>query len=359
MIKCFVNIRKTYLKLKIPEKITLLFLEILVICIIGFLFFSNRYDKQILTVGLNVICIGFAFTLLSFILSSTKIQYTLNKVLSIGMVILLIMFLAFILAFFINLENKEESNDFYIYFVYDEGKNELVNIEKDYNRMWFFMSDYFNNFVSKDKNSDNSIQVNVNFFKDFLDFLIIRNLGFRYKGHWLIFIDNLPLSGTMGGPKDYKIPKKTIGENEIIGHEQNSLMNKVKVPVWNLDGSVSVPENTSVSLEKGVETGLLPGMDYSEESKNRTKRITIRNNYCTISLDTYFYGILPGEPFKDKVLTSCSGKCNIQVFAFKAKYKIEYSRFRMGTKNLINYYKPWAKDLCTSFQNDFDVQKKL
>lgn len=343
----YTYVRKIYSRYKVGVKLTLLFLEILGIGIICFLFFSNRYDKQIPTVGLNVILIGFAFTLLSFILSSKKIQCTLNKVLIIGSVISLIMFLAFILAFFVNLENKEESNNFYIYFFYDKDQNALMDIEKDYSRMRLFMSDYFNKFISKDKNLDNSIQADVNFFKDFLNFLIIRNLGFRYKGHWLIFIDNLPLFGTMHGPKDYKIPKKTIGENEIIGHEQNSLMNKIKVPVWNLDGSVSVPENTLVSLERGVETDLLPKMNYDEETKNRTRRLTIKNGYCKIIIDTYFYGKLPYN------------KSNIQVFAFKAKYKIEYERFKMGTQEFIDYYKPWAKDLCTSFQSDFDIQKKL
>ena len=328
------SVRKIYSRYKVGVKITSLLLEIFAICGIAFLFICNRHDHQIFSTWLNVICIGIAYTLLSIILSSEKIQYNVRRFMIIGFVIILIMGLAVILAFFVNLENKEESNNFYIYFFHDEDKNALVDIEKDYNRMWLFMSDYFNKSISKDKNLDNSIKVDVNFFKDFLEFLIIQNMGFRYESHWIIFIDNLPLFGTVSGPKDYEIPKITVGKNEIIGHEQNSLINRVEVSMWG-DEKINVPENTFILLEKGIETDLLPKMDYSEETKNRTRRLTIKNGYCKISLETYFYGIfpMPINNFETKIMTLGFDKSNIQVYALKQSIKLNINDSKWVQRN--------------------------
>lgn len=339
-------------------KIAFLMIEILAIIYIGYLFLINRFDKQIISIALNVIFVGIAFTLLSYLLSPPEIKYNLSRVISIITAIFFITLLSFILAFFVNLENKKNSDDFYIYFIYDKNKNILVNMEKDNNHNWLRFSSYFNSF-----SEDKSIKPDVDFFKDFLDFLIIRNFGLRYSGSWFIHFDNMPLTGvSTWGPKDYKLPikSKDIKQENIFGYNQNSLLNKIKVS--QIDEVIKVPEKTIICLERGIKTDLLPNMDMDEAMKKRTRRITIKNNYCNISLDIYFLGLLTGEFLKDiknEVVTPALDKCNIQVFAFKAKYQIEYSRLRMGIKNFISYYRPWAEDLCTSFQSTFDIQDKL
>lgn len=58
--------------------------------------------------------------------------------------------------------------------------------------MWLRMSSYFNDFMLKDENSDSPMQVDVDFFKDSMDFLVIRNLGSRYRGSWFIRSESLP-----------------------------------------------------------------------------------------------------------------------------------------------------------------------
>jgi len=343
-------------------KIVLLLLEIFVICYMGCLFFYNRHAKQILTISLNTICIGLAFTLLSLVLSSPEVRFSLDRVLLIGGAVSVIIILDYILSFFVNIENEDESDNFYVYFTYDRDKNTLVNIEKENNIVWLRISSYFNGFVSHDKNSNNLIQVDADFFQDFMDFLIIRNLGFRYMGSWFIYFESLPLSGIESwGPKDYKMPIKTkeIKQEHIIGYKQNRLINRVRVSQG--DEVIKVPDGTSISLEKGVETDLLSSGYADKNLESRTRRIAVKNSYCTINLETYFNGRLGGDFFKDiknEVVTPDVGKCKIDVYVFKAKYRIKYNRFKMGTKKFIDYYKPWAKDLCSSFQHAFDIQAK-
>lgn len=70
---------KNLTKTEATMKIVLLLLEIFVICYMGCLFFQNRHAKQILTISLNIICIGLAFTLLSLVLSSPEIRFSLES----------------------------------------------------------------------------------------------------------------------------------------------------------------------------------------------------------------------------------------------------------------------------------------
>lgn len=140
------------------------------------------------------------------------------------------------------------------------------------------------------------------------------------------------------------MPIKTeeIKQDDIAEYKQNSLINRVRVS--QADEVIKAPKGTLPSLKKGGEIDLLRRGYVDKEMKSRTRRFIIKNNYCTINLDTYFNGRLAGDFVKDiknEIATPDVNKCRIEVYVFKAKYGIEYSRFRMGTKNFIDYYKPW------------------
>ena len=83
---------------------------------IGYVFWINRFDKEISRIVLNTIFVSLAYTFLRALLSTSFPRVTLARVALFEMAMLIIFILAFTLAFWVNLDNKKESDDFYIYF---------------------------------------------------------------------------------------------------------------------------------------------------------------------------------------------------------------------------------------------------
>jgi len=335
--------------------------EILVIGYIIFIFFSNRYNEQIATIFLNTILIGFAFAIFSFFLSPSHHKHNSKRRIKLGAAISAIMIFASFLAFFVNLQDTKESNVFYIYLIYDEETKNLVNIGKK-DHSWAWASRYFKEF-SLETSYKEDIKFHYDFHDDFLEFIIIRNFGRLYGSSWFIYFDELPFVGcTEWGPKDYnlKIGSREIGLCDIIGYDQNKLLATGKNFI--LDAVISVPKGTLILLERGVQTGLFPKWNrrLDKELENRLRRILIRNNYCTISIDTYLLGSsLFGLKIKDEAIDPSLNKSKLHVIMYKAKYKIKFKKSKIGTKDMIEYYKPWATNLCNTFQETFDLQRKI
>ena len=92
--------------------ITLILLELVGLIFIGYIFWLNRFDREISKIVLNTIFISLAYTFLRALLSTSFPRITMARITLFCTSMLLISTLAFILAFWVNLDNRKESDDF-------------------------------------------------------------------------------------------------------------------------------------------------------------------------------------------------------------------------------------------------------
>lgn len=330
----------------------LIILELIGLMYIGYIFWLNRFDKEISRVVLSTIFISLAYTFLRALLSTSFPRVTLARIVLFGMSMLLIFILAFVLAFWVNLDNKKESDDFYIYFFYNRANRTLLCLNRFYSECPFIAAT-FNNLTQSDKN----IKIDESFFQDYLDIAIIKTLSMRYRTSWFIKHEVLPLTTiSRWGPKEIMIPVKSVAitGDEISGYKGNNLIEKFKTQ--GLDDSITVPAGTQIYIEKALQSKT------EHEVLNKTRHVIIKNEYCAILIDLSFDNVLTGDfvadikgPYDTKGLFDS----NLEVFVFKAQYYVLYNRLKMGSNKFLNYYKPWADDVTTFFQNTFDVTKSV
>ncbi|MBU1148241.1 MAG: hypothetical protein KKD11_07810 [Candidatus Omnitrophica bacterium] len=324
--------------------ILLILIELIGLMYVGYIFWLNRFDKDIFRVVLNTIFVSLAYTFLRALLSSSFPRVTLVRVTLFGMAMFIIFILAFTLAFWVNLDNKKESDDFYIYFFYNKANRSLLCLNRFHSESPYIAAT-FNNLTQADRN----IKIDGSFFQDYLDIAIIKTFGMRYRTSWFIKHETLPLTTvSRWGPKEITTPVKsvTIKADSIVGYKENRLIEKFKTQ--GLDDIITVPAGTQIYIDT------FP--------KEQHERISIKNKYCTIMLVLFPDNVLTGDfvtdikgPYDTKGLLDS----NLEVFVFKAKYHILYNRLRMGSSKFLNYYKPWADDVVTFFQNTFDVTKSV
>jgi len=255
---------------------------------------------------------------------------------------LLIFVLAFILAFWVNLDNRKESDDFYIYFFYNKANKTLLCLNRFHSESPLIAAT-FNNLSQTDKN----IKIDESFFQNYLDIAIIKTLSMRYRTAWFIKQEMMPLTTiSKWGPKEMPLPVKsdTIKADNVSGYKDNGLIEKFKTQGY--DDIILVPAGTQIYFDT--------------LNKGQGRRINIKNEYCKIVFDLSRDNVLTGDfvsdikgPYDTKGLFDS----NLEVFVFKAKYHVLYDRLKMGSNKFLNYYKPWANDITTFVQNAFDITK--
>lgn len=322
--------------------IILIFLEVLGLAYIGYIFWLNRFDKEISKIVLNTIFISLAYTFLRALLSTSFPRITMARITLFCTSMLLIFILAFILAFWVNLDNRKESDDFYIYFFYNKANKTLLCLNRFHSESPLIAAT-FNNLSQSDKN----IKIDESFFQNYLDVAIIKTLGMRYRASWFIRHEVMPLTTiSRWGPKEMMMPVKSaaIKADSISGYKENGLIRKFKTEGY--DDIIAVPAGTQICLDT--------------LNKGQSRRISIRNEYCKIAFDLSRDNVLTGDfvsdikgPYDTKGLLDS----NLEVFVFKAKYHVLYNRLKMGSYKFLNYYKPWADDVSDFFQNTFDITK--
>ncbi len=324
--------------------IILIVLELTGLIYIGYFFWLNRFDKEIFRVVLSTIFISLAYTFLRTLLSTLLPRITLTRIVLFGASMLIIFILAFILAFWINLDNKKESDDFYIYFFYNRAHKTLLCLDRLHSGSPFIAAT-FNNLTQADKD----IKIDESFFQDYLDIAIIKTFGMRYRTSWFIKHEEMPLTTiSKWGPKEMAIPVKSvmIKADEIPGYKENKLIEKFKTQGY--DDVVTTPVGTQIYFDTF--------------DKEQHRRISMKNEYCTILFDLFRDNVLTGDfvadikgPYDTKGLFDS----DLEIFAFKAKYRILYNRLKMGSNKFLKYYKPWADDVATFFQDTFDITKAI
>ena len=324
--------------------ISLILIELIGLMYVGYIFWLNRFDKEIARIILNTIFISLAYTFLRALLSTSFPRITLARTALFGMAMFIIFTLAFILAFWVNLDNKKESEGFYIYFFYNKANRALLCLDRFHSESPFIAAT-FNNLTQADRN----IKIDESFFQDYLDIAIIKTFGMGYRTSWFIKHETMPLTTiSRWGPKEITTPVKsaTIKADSIVGYKENRLIERFKTKGF--DDIITVPAGTQIHID--------------EYTKEQQKSISIKNKYCTIRLDLSRDNVLTGDfvtdikgPYDTKGLLDS----NLEVFVFKAKYHVLYNRLRMGSNKFLNYYKPWADDIVTFFQNTFDVTKSV
>ena len=142
------------------------------------------------------------------------------------------------------------------------------------------------------------------------------------------------------------VKSDTIKADNISGYKDNGLIEKFKTLGY--DDIILVPAGTRVYFDT--------------LNKGQRRRVNISNEYCKIVFDLSRDNVLTGDfvsdikgPYDTKGLLDS----NLEVFVFKAKYHVLYDRLKMGSNKFLKYYKPWANDLVTFFQDTFDVTKSV
>ncbi|OGS18254.1 MAG: hypothetical protein A2219_06475 [Elusimicrobia bacterium RIFOXYA2_FULL_50_26] len=345
----------------------ILFLFIILINIVILItFWLNRFDKDIIGYFLNTIIIGSAFTLLGMLSCSGKVRISFTLIKRLSYILFVIFLSAFVLSFYVNKDNNVYSKEMYLYLFVDRDDGKLYGYNLNllhrvtttvYNVIWESWS--------KDKSHPDQTTI----LRDFPPFMIFSGLSERFGASWLIKDNISPIESAFGwGPKYHQPPiaTKKIKRYQIKGYGfVNSILNRKFKSMPNkltFSQTISVPDDTEIGYSTNVVTPL--SSSAGNKPDERASRITIKNNYCKITIDILFFHamgwgdqVFRKEPM-DIIFPGLQLN-KLHPYVFKFKYSIEYTPWLIGTKYMLTYYKPWSEDLCSYISKNCDIENIL